>query len=980
MYEETGYDISPLILPDAFLELQIKEQRVKLYIIPGVPTATPMSPQTRKEISSIGWIHLADLPGYSKKNKNAHPGIKLYMVTPFLSGLRKWISQNRHMKGKMIPAEEEGLLEDAIQDEVVQNGTTDDLIAMLRRQQPPEQEVDLLGMLRNGNTGQPQYQMPWHPTESYSPQDAMSYTFQQPTNGQQVYDLMEFSPRIEPTRDPVQEPVQPPPPPPPINPIDSINQERQESLLSILKGGPPKPITEKKEANTFLLDLFKGSKQTASDVAAVVELPKSEHQQNLLSMLRSPELSSTIPPIRDTTPMRSAPSTKAALGSENLPFLATLKSPPQRPTFPSTESHQHALLATLKSSPRPSGAPQNPPSKPSPAPPVASHQNNLLSALKSPKVESQTDHKASLLATLNKSPPSKPAAKLVSTAPSDKTTSTQPRVDTASFLLARVHSPPVPRSTPNRDHETSLLSALKSPTLPVALSTLPASPSAAHTSSLLSMLKGSSMAPAAAVVKDEGNVVENKPSDVKNVHMESLLKTLKSPSVSPATAKVTPPEMKNEAGPKKTEVRSHQINAPRIETADVNDVEKAEAPKVGHAASASGHVNSLLSTLKGPRDQFGQLELGATSGKISPSISTAKNNQPIVTDNSKQTQTAPQTPSSTASAVLHPIASSATAVQTPVVTVNALLDSLKGKSTPPAPVAPIAHQKSLLSVLNPSARRTESPPSKTPPKPQQFNFSPNPQVGKRIKFRETLTPGGGITESQPEPKPNGNAIDLGKVKLLRRPIPEPPIAHAESGHGTDREESQKRLEEVIGRGGEETNRDTYRSLPSSVALSHPNLEHAGTIHTETGNITVLKRPEPAAEATANKPDSAPMDTKRESPLGIEFPFRRRTPSKSSRGSPTPTNTPTKAHSQSLLALLKGPPAEIDREETLNEDRNFAAGENVESPPGSAKLESGEGEEDKVHLEAAEDTEHVGTEREMKLIAMLERALARGIPS
>src|SRR5271170_7940316 len=236
VYEETGYDISPLILPDAFLELQIKEQRVKLYIIPGVPTETPMSPQTRKEISRIGWIHLADLPGFSKKNKNAHPGIHLYMVPPFLSGLRKWISENCHLKGKLIPAEEDGLLEDAIHDEVVQNGTTDDLIAMLRRQQPPEQEVDLMGMLRNGNNTQSHSQIPLHPTNPYLPQDGMSYMFQQSGNGQQGSDLMEFSPKIEPSRHSEQLP------PPPINPACPFNPARQDSLLNILKGGAPKAI------------------------------------------------------------------------------------------------------------------------------------------------------------------------------------------------------------------------------------------------------------------------------------------------------------------------------------------------------------------------------------------------------------------------------------------------------------------------------------------------------------------------------------------------------------------------------------------------------------------------------------------------------------------------------------------------------------------------------------------------------------------
>src|SRR5271170_6506954 len=134
VYEETGYDISPLILPDAFIELQIKEQRVKLYIIPGVPTETPMSPQTRKEISSIGWIRLVDLPGYSKRTKGTQLNIKLYMVTPFLAGLRKWINQNRHLK-RMLATVEEDAGEDSMQEDVVQNGTTSDLIAMLRRRQ-----------------------------------------------------------------------------------------------------------------------------------------------------------------------------------------------------------------------------------------------------------------------------------------------------------------------------------------------------------------------------------------------------------------------------------------------------------------------------------------------------------------------------------------------------------------------------------------------------------------------------------------------------------------------------------------------------------------------------------------------------------------------------------------------------------------------------------------------------------------------------
>ena len=894
------------------------------------------------------------------------------------------------MKGKLIPVEEDGLLEDAIQDEVVQNGTTNDLIAMLRRQQPPDQEVDLLGMLRNGNNGQPHYQMPLHPTESYHPQDAMPYTFHQPGNSQKVYDLMEFSPRIEPTRDSKQESVQPPPPPPPVNPLGPINQAGQETLLTILKGSPSKEITENKETNPFLVNLFKSSKQTGSDHATVIDSTKSKHQQSLLSMLKSPQLSTTTPPTRDIKPMHSTQPVKTqptGLSSQQMVLLSNLKSPPLRPTLPSTESNQYPLSSQI-----PSDSPQSPTSKASPAPPASSHQNSLLSVLKSPKLESQTDHKSSFLATLKMSPPSNPATKPAATASSDRTTTTLPRIDTASSLLARVQSPPVPRSTPNRAQEASLLSALKSPTLPSVPSTLPASqtPSTEHMSSLLSSLKSSpSTAPAPVKKKHGGDVVENRSSDVKNVHMESLLKTLKSPSASPTIEKITPSKTMREEAPGKTDARSAQINGAKIATVDAivnNTKEIPEAPMVGYVATGSGRVDSLLSALRGPRGQVGQVGLGATS-KEDFSSTADKNDKPVVPDNRKQTQTVPQAISSASSAVPIPIASSATVVQNPAVTVNSLLDSFKGKSNTLAPAAPTTHQKSLLSVLSPSAPRTQPPPSRTSPKPQQFNFSPNPQVGKRMKFRETLVPGGGIKEFQPEHKTNGNAIDLEKVRLLKRPTPEPPAPHTEPGRVTGSQAEPPKPQVVNGKSGSArletargTNTDPYLSLLSTTALSQPDIENAGIIRMEPRNITVLKRPQPATGAKSGKPETASMETKPESPLGIEFPFRRRTSSKGSSGSPTPTTTPNRAHSRSLLALLQGPPVEVKKEETVNDAPKMDPEENANSPLSSARLEPSDIAEERAHSEGIEDTELVGTEREMKLIAMLERALAQGVPS
>jgi hypothetical protein len=132
-------------------------------------------------------------------------------------------------------------------------------------------------------------------------------------------------------------------------------------------------------------------------------------------------------------------------------------------------------------------------------------------------------------------------------------------------------------------------------------------------------------------------------------------------------------------------------------------------------------------------------------------------------------------------------------------------------------------------------------------------------------------------------------------------------------------------------------------------------------------VTLLKRP--AAENSPPRRASAATsgeDTRRTegparrkasmesgpgSPLGIEFPFRKRTP-KGSRG-PSPATTPANTNAQSLLAILKAPIVKTE-------------GAEVQTPV----LPRDGGEENGV--------ETMGTKREMKLIAMLERALTRGV--
>ncbi|ORY86161.1 Dcp2, box A domain-domain-containing protein [Protomyces lactucae-debilis] len=102
--EECGFDISDLVKSNDFIEMVIKEQQVKLYIVREVPMDTSFEPQTRKEIGKIDWFKLDDLPTYNKEAQRSTNATKkkYYMVAPFLGPLRTWIK--RYKKAKKTKA------------------------------------------------------------------------------------------------------------------------------------------------------------------------------------------------------------------------------------------------------------------------------------------------------------------------------------------------------------------------------------------------------------------------------------------------------------------------------------------------------------------------------------------------------------------------------------------------------------------------------------------------------------------------------------------------------------------------------------------------------------------------------------------------------------------------------------------------------------------------------------------------------------
>ncbi|KAG8072827.1 hypothetical protein GUJ93_ZPchr0006g44719 [Zizania palustris] len=94
--EETGCDVSKLLKLEDYIEVSIGQQRVRLYIITGVKGDTVFAPQTKKEISEISWHRIDELlPASDDAISRGVNGLKLYMVAPFLQGLKAWISTHR---------------------------------------------------------------------------------------------------------------------------------------------------------------------------------------------------------------------------------------------------------------------------------------------------------------------------------------------------------------------------------------------------------------------------------------------------------------------------------------------------------------------------------------------------------------------------------------------------------------------------------------------------------------------------------------------------------------------------------------------------------------------------------------------------------------------------------------------------------------------------------------------------------------------
>ncbi|KAG5513693.1 hypothetical protein PMAC_000731 [Pneumocystis sp. 'macacae'] len=116
VYEETGFDISGLLRPKDYIEITLREQNIRLYIVTNVSKDTNFETRTRKEIRKIKWHKLANLPAYfvsKKKNDckdNQESMHKYYLVAPFLEPLLKWIRKKRKVYLNSAETTEESII------------------------------------------------------------------------------------------------------------------------------------------------------------------------------------------------------------------------------------------------------------------------------------------------------------------------------------------------------------------------------------------------------------------------------------------------------------------------------------------------------------------------------------------------------------------------------------------------------------------------------------------------------------------------------------------------------------------------------------------------------------------------------------------------------------------------------------------------------------------------------------------------------
>ena len=105
--EEIGYDITPRLDSEEYLEQIINDKPVRLYVIHGVEETTKFQTNTRCEIRDIKWFPLDSLPtsktDQSCKLKLGVAPNNFFMVIPFLRDIKAWVRLASKDRAASVP-------------------------------------------------------------------------------------------------------------------------------------------------------------------------------------------------------------------------------------------------------------------------------------------------------------------------------------------------------------------------------------------------------------------------------------------------------------------------------------------------------------------------------------------------------------------------------------------------------------------------------------------------------------------------------------------------------------------------------------------------------------------------------------------------------------------------------------------------------------------------------------------------------------
>jgi mRNA-decapping enzyme subunit 2 len=99
--EEIGFNLNGLISESDYIEQKVRDQVIKLFIVPFIPEDTEFHPRTKNEIGGIEWHEISDIPiTYTELKDRGKNAINYYNAIPFLPKLKKWIDRKKQQMKK----------------------------------------------------------------------------------------------------------------------------------------------------------------------------------------------------------------------------------------------------------------------------------------------------------------------------------------------------------------------------------------------------------------------------------------------------------------------------------------------------------------------------------------------------------------------------------------------------------------------------------------------------------------------------------------------------------------------------------------------------------------------------------------------------------------------------------------------------------------------------------------------------------------